>query len=85
MKKPYTFTMTADESGVVYRALTKGLFYAKQMHSIGTIGAPESIRQIEAAQALMDRPLEGGYESDEERDAAYLNRFAADCAANGCD
>jgi hypothetical protein len=81
--KTYTLTITADEQGVVYRALSKALFNAKQLHSIGTIGAPESISQIEAAMKIMNRQPEGGFESDDERDAAYMAETAAYCAIHG--
>jgi hypothetical protein len=83
--KPYTLTVTGDEQGIVYRALKAGLFAAKQQASIHVIGAHETVRKIEAAIEIMNRAPEGGYESDEERDAAHAQRFAAECALHGCD
>jgi hypothetical protein len=83
--KPYTLTITGDEQGVVYRALKAGLFAAKQQASIHVIGAIEIVRQIEDALAIMNRVPEGGYESDEERSAAFMASAAAECAVHGCD
>lgn len=82
---PYTFTMSGDEQGRVYRALKAALFCAKQQASIQVIGAQQIVGQIEDALEIMNRPCEGGYESQHERDAAFIDRFAADCAINGCD
>ena len=83
--KPYTLTITGDEQGVVYRALSAGLFAAKQQASIQVIGAHEAVRQIEAALEIMNRPCDGGYENDQERAEAFERKFAADCAHFGCD
>lgn len=83
--KPFTQTITAEESAIVYRALSKGLFCANQLHSIGTIGAPEYIRQIEAAMQIMNRPLEGGHETEQESNAGYMASVAAECSLRGSD
>lgn len=82
---PYTFTISADEQGKVYRALKAALFCAKQQASIQVVGAQQIVGQIEDALEIMNRPCQGGYESQQERDAAFIERFASDCAINGCD
>jgi hypothetical protein len=82
---PYTLTMSGDEQGKVYRALKAALFCAKQQASIHVIGAQQIVGQIEDALEIMNRPCEGGYESQQERDAAFMESFAAECAINGCD
>jgi hypothetical protein len=82
---PYTLTISGDEQGKVYRALKAALFCAKQQASIQVIGAQQIVGQIEDALEIMDRPCEGGYENQNERNAAFVASIAADCAAHGCD
>ena len=85
MSKPYTLTISADEQNQVFRALKAALFCAKQQASIQVIGAQQIVGQIEDALEIMNRPCEGGYESQHERDAAFIQDFADDCSIHGCD
>ena len=83
--KQYTITITADEAGIVYRALKAGLFCAKQQASIQVVGAAQIVGQLGDALEIMNRPCEGGYESEAERDAAFMQNMADECAAHGSD
>jgi hypothetical protein len=83
--KPYTLTITAEEQGKVYRALKAALFCAEQQASINVIGAQQIVGQIKDALEIMNRTCEGGFESQQERDGTFMESFAADCAAHGCD
>lgn len=82
---PYIFPISGEESAKVYRALKAALFCAEQQASIQVVGAQQIVGQIKDALEILNRPCAGGYESQQERDAAFLDKFADDCAANGCE
>jgi len=82
---PYTLTISGEESDKVYRALKAALFCAKQQASIHVIGADQIVAQINDALDIMNRPCQGGFESNEERNAHHMANFMTECARYGCD
>jgi hypothetical protein len=78
--KPYTTILTSEESMQIYHALAIGLSAAQ------FIGNKAVIDKISAAhQMLGNHAVSGGFESQAERDAHYLDSFDADCAKHGSD
>ncbi len=78
--KPYTLTISGTEQSKIYAALQRGLFCAKEQQKAGVIGAAAYIHEIEASLEIMNRPCDGGFETDEERKAAVMADWAADAA-----
>jgi len=77
---PYYMHLTADESNQVFTALQRAMYLVKQH------GTDEEIARFTAAYELMgNHPMSGGYESQAERDAAYIGSFADECAMFGAD
>lgn len=81
--KPRTFTITADEQTKVYQALTRGLWCANQLVAHGVIGADAYAGQIADALEIMNRPCEGGFESEQERSAFSMKKLIRENAAHG--
>lgn len=77
--KPYTLTLTAEEVSTIGYALRKGKFYADQFAKKGSRGDREIAERIGEALEILNRPLEGGFESDEERNAHALASTIAEC------
>ncbi len=80
--KAFTITFTTEEASKVLAALRSGAFYAKQF--AGTAGDREKVEQITAAVELVgSRRFEGGYESKEEANAAFMEHMMEETRKHG--
>lgn len=78
--KPYTITLDANEIGKIAMALRscKRLAVKVTDKERGVFKHPSVL--VDEALAILDKPLEGGYESDEERLEAFYKGLDQDFA-----
>jgi len=78
--KPYTHNFSVDETNDILCALRVAVRLANE------IGTDDQKKQIKNVFELVgNREASGGYESQDERDAAYLNSFAVHQSLHGGD
>jgi hypothetical protein len=83
--KPYTLTLSAAEVVKLTYALKRGAFYANEAEKRGVVGGAEIAKQIEEYAAILNKPFDGGYESEAERSAAALKSFGEEVASHTYD
>ena len=80
MFTPYFLSLNSEESAKVARALKMGL------RAIKETGADWEIEVMkEIVDMYKNKPMQGGYSTQEERNAAYMRSTIAHCEQYGCD
>ena len=78
--KPYVLMLSSAESAKLERVLRRALYLAKD---VGTDDEIESIRAMH--ELILNRPMVGGFETEEERRTAYMQGCLEQCQTYGCD